>query len=203
MTRRGSMQRTVVLALVSCLSLLVVGCTPRMGIVLLDTKPQQATIYLGAARVGETPVTFELDRRKPVVLQIVKEGYVPTTEYLDADWVDRENSQGHYTTGQYVITGEKQRGFEVRTRRDLTEDPDARRRREALEENAKRLQEWKTLCDSMIGKDYHEVVNRLGLPVQVLDMPNGSKILIFDRNFGDFTLRFETDPRGKIIRWAY
>jgi hypothetical protein len=91
-----------------------------------------------------------------------------------------------------VIKGEKQAGFEVQTKRELKEDTEPRR-----------IQEFRTWCDSMIGKDYNEVVKRLGLPGQTADLPNGNKALIFDRGLPGITPpRFETDSNGIVIRWT-
>ena len=37
----------------------VLGCNPRVGLIVMDTYPQGATVYLNEAKVGETPVTFD------------------------------------------------------------------------------------------------------------------------------------------------
>ena len=146
-----------------------------MGLVVVDTNPQQAMVYVNQTRVGETPVTFELDLRKPVMLKILKEGYVPETELLDVEWVRREYREGRYTAGDYVIQGKMQGGFEVRTKRELMEDANTRKLRGVDEENARRLQDFTTWCNSMVGKDYQEVVNRLGLPGKLSKCQTGTR----------------------------
>jgi hypothetical protein len=202
MNRRRSMQRIVVLARASCLSLLLAACNPKLGFVLLDTNPSQATVFLDANNIGETPVRFDLDLEKPVMLRILKEGYVPVTEHLNLYWAQREYRDGHYTKGNYLIKGEMQGGFQIQTTRDLKEDLEAKRQAQRREEEAKRRREFLDWCNSMIGKDYHEVVNRLGLPGQTLDMPNGNKTLIFERGVPGVIPRFETDPNGIVIGWT-
>lgn len=203
------MPRTVVLVLASCLSLFLAGCNPKLGIVVLDTNPSQATVYVAGKKIGEAPVQFELDLTKPVSLRIVKEGYVPATEFLTLSWAQQEYREGRYKKGDYFIQGQKQSGFEIQTTRVLQEDPavkkraeDAKNETQRREEEEKRVRELMDWCQSMVGKDYHEVVNRLGLPGQTADMPNGNKVLMFERGASWFKPRFETDPNGIVIRWT-
>ncbi len=71
------------------------------------------------AKVGETPVTFEFNMEKPVSMRIVKEGYKPQTEQINVDWVKSEYHRGHYGKGEYMLGGQMQKGYEVRTLREL------------------------------------------------------------------------------------
>ncbi len=113
------MKRRVVVTLMLCIFMLVLGCNPKVGLVVLDTSPQGATVYLNEERVGETPVTFEFDMEKPVTLKILKEGYEPKTQNLNVGWVKSEYHQGKYSKGDYMIKGTMQKGFQVRTTLDL------------------------------------------------------------------------------------
>ncbi len=54
----------------------------------------------------------------------------------------------------------------------------------------------------MAGKDYHEVVHRLGQPGETLDMPYGKKTLILNRRFRDAKPRFETNLSGIVVGWS-
>jgi hypothetical protein len=203
MTRRFGMKNAMAVAFTLCIPILLLGCNPKMGLVVVDTNPQQAMVYVNQTKVGETPVTFELDMRRPVMLKILKEGYVPETEFLDVEWVRREHREGRYKAGDYVIQGKMQGGFEVRTKRDLLEDGNTRKLRGMDEENARRLQDFTAWCNSMVGKDYHDVVNRLGLPGETIEMPNGNKTMIFNQGFQESKPKFETDPSGTVIRWTF
>jgi uncharacterized lipoprotein NlpE involved in copper resistance len=118
--RRCTMKKRVVVTLMLCVFLLVLGCNPKAGLIVLDTRPQGAAVYLNEEKVGETPVTFEFDMEKPVTLKILKEGYQPKEEKLNVGWVKSEYHLGNYSKGEYMIKGTKQKGFEVHTIRDLT-----------------------------------------------------------------------------------
>jgi hypothetical protein len=118
------------LALASCLAPFIAGCNPKLGIVVLDTIPSQATVYVAGKKIGETPVQFELDVTKPVSLRIVKEGYVPVTETLTLGWAQQEHREGHYKKGDYLIRGEMRSGFEIQTTRELQGDIAGKRREE-------------------------------------------------------------------------
>jgi hypothetical protein len=117
--RRVVMRRRVVVAFILCISLLGLGCNPRVGLITLDTKPQGAITYLNEQRVGETPVTFEFDMEKPVTLKLLKEGYQPKEEKITVDWVKSEFHRGNYSKGDYVVKGTMQKSFKVYTIRDL------------------------------------------------------------------------------------
>jgi hypothetical protein len=119
MERRVTVKRGVVVASVLCVLMLALGCNPKVGLITLDTKPQGATVYLNAQKVGETPVTFEYDMEKPVTLRLLKEGYQPREEKVTVDWVKSEYHQGNYSKGDYLIQGTMQKSFKVYTIRDL------------------------------------------------------------------------------------
>ncbi len=113
------MKRLIAVAFTLGVSMSVLGCNPKVGLVVLDTNPQGATVYVNDMKVGDTPVTFEFDMDKPGTLRILKEGYQPKLEYLNASWVKSEYHQGHYGKGDYLIKGAMQKGYEIRTLRDL------------------------------------------------------------------------------------
>jgi len=113
------MKRRVVVTLVLCIFIPLLGCNPKVGLVVLDTRPSGATVYLNDKMVGETPVTFEFDLERPVTLRLLKEGYEPRTESLNVGWAKSEYHQGHYGKGDYMLKGMMQKGFEIRTIRDL------------------------------------------------------------------------------------
>ena len=113
------MGRIIAVGLLFGLVLLTVGCNPKMGIIVLDTNPQGAAVYLNGVQAGDTPVKFQFDMNKPVSLKILKEGYKPKEEKLTVDWVKSEYHQGNYSKGDYVIDGVLQKGFQVNTTRDL------------------------------------------------------------------------------------
>jgi len=198
------MKKRLGLAFLVCVPLLALGCTPQVGLVVLDTKPPQATVYLNDTRVGETPVTFKLDLRTPVTLKILKEGYLPKTEVLGVGWVERETRDGHYTEGDYVIQGITRGGFEIHTRRELREDPAVRKQRVWKEkEDSRARRKFKAWGDSMVGKDYHNVVNRLGPPGQTIDLPNGNKTMVFSPTPQGYEPKFETDTSGIVVGWTF
>lgn len=60
-------------------------------------------------------------------------------------------------------------------------------------------------CDSKVGKDYHEVVNKIGYPERTIEMPNGNKTMIFYHAGGlkEYKTKFETDADGQIIGWSF
>ena len=197
------MKMKLVLAFMVCLPLLTIGCNAKWGTVALDTVPQQATVYVNEAYVGETPVTFPLDLRAPVTLKILKEGYMPYTEVLGLAWVQQEYRAGRYTQEAYNAGNMQEKRFHIPTVRVLQEDAGARQLRDLNQENARRLQAFTTWGNSMVGKDYHEIVDRLGLPGETIDMPNGNKTMIFNRGFLDAKPRFETDPSGIVVGWTF
>ena len=113
------MKREVLAGFVLCVFMLALGCNPSVGIIVLDTVPQGAKVYLNEKQVGETPVQFQFDMDKPVKLKILKEGYKPKTESINAGWVKSEFYQGNYAKGKYMIDGEMKKAFEIHTLREL------------------------------------------------------------------------------------
>ena len=102
-------KRSVVAVSLSILTL-ALGCNPRVGLIALDTNPQGATVYLNDVQLGETPVKFEFNMERPATLRILKEGYQPRSERLSVVWVKTEYRQGNYVSGDFLISGEVQRG---------------------------------------------------------------------------------------------
>ena len=191
------------------IALVLAGCNPKLGIGALESNPAQATVYVAGNKIGETPVQFEIDLSRAVSLRIVKEGYEPVMEMITLGWAQREHREGRYKKGDYVIQGKTQSGFEIRTTRVLQEDPvvkqradEAKREAQRRDEEEKRILELMDWCKTTVGKDYHEVVNRFGLPRQTMDLPNGNKLLLFEWGVSWFKPRFETDPNGIVIRWT-
>ena len=113
------MKMKIVGMLVLCAVVFSLGCTSKVGLVALDTRPQGANVYLNDIMVGETPVQFELNLESPVTLRIEKEGYYPQTESLNVRWVKSEHYRGNLIKGQQATEGSSQRTWEVRTARDL------------------------------------------------------------------------------------
>jgi hypothetical protein len=203
MKRRVRMTKKRVLAFMVWIPLLTLGCNAKSGTVALDTIPTAATVYVNEAKWGETPTTFGLDLQRPVTLKILKEGYLPQTEILNVPWAQQEYRAGHYTQHSYMVGKVQEKSFYIRTVRVLQEDVNARRLGDLNQENARRLQEFTTWGNSVVGKDYHEVVDRLGLPGETIDMPNGNKTMIFNRGFLDAKPKFETDPSGIVVGWTF
>ncbi len=113
------MKRKVLVGFMLGISMLALGCNPKVGLIALDTRPQGATVYLNEQKVGETPVTFEFDMEKPVTLKILKEGYQPKEEKLNVGWVKSEYHLGNYSKGDYMVRETVQKSFKVDTTRDL------------------------------------------------------------------------------------
>jgi hypothetical protein len=113
------MKRPIILMVMVCTILLALGCTPKVGLVALDTRPPGASVYVDQRIVGETPVTFVFNMEKPATLKIEKDGYYPKTESLTVSWVKSEYHKGNFVEGTYMIDGNSQKAWEVRTVRDL------------------------------------------------------------------------------------
>ena len=113
------MRRHIAVILLSCMIALTVGCTSKRGLILLNTRPRGATVYLNETEQGVTPVEFEYDLSKPATLTIEKEGYYPEMESLGKDWVLREYQKGNYTKGRFVISGKEKKAWKVTTTRRL------------------------------------------------------------------------------------
>lgn len=175
------------------LPLLMLGCNAKAGWVNLDTVPTEAAVYVDGKSVGTTPLLLYLDLQKPGTLKILKEGYTPLVESFGVAWVRNEYRAGNYSSETYTSRGGQEKRFNVRTVRVLTEDPQARQQ----------LRDFTAWADSMVGKNSHEVVTRLGLPTEIIELPNGNKSMIFKRGIPERTSRFETDARGIVIRWSH
>lgn len=102
------------LSLMTAFSLAVLlvfsGCTKKTGIVRLNTDPQGAKYYVDGIEKGRTPAEFEWDFRRPVMLEIKKEGYHAEQELLNKEWVLYQESKGNYgeikigkTTKQWTV----------------------------------------------------------------------------------------------------
>jgi hypothetical protein len=111
--------RMVVLGVIFGVLLITLGCNPKVGLIYVNTSPEKAAVLINDVPIGETPTKFEFDMLKPVTMKILKEGYKPREEKIDVDWVKAEYHQGHYVPGEYVVFGQKQKAFEVRTIREL------------------------------------------------------------------------------------
>lgn len=114
------MRRLVLAAMMAGALVSLLGCNPRVGLIVLDTNPQGATVYVNETKVGETPVKFEFNMEKPVTMRILKEGYQPATEQINVGWVKSEYYQGHYAKGDFMLEGKMQRGYQVLATRNLT-----------------------------------------------------------------------------------
>jgi hypothetical protein len=112
------MKHTAVI-LVSCIIALTVGCTSKRGLILLNTRPEGATVYLNQTEQGVTPVEFEYDLSKPATLTIEKKGYYPEKESLGEGWVIREYYKGNYTENRFMISGKEKKAWKVTTTRML------------------------------------------------------------------------------------
>jgi hypothetical protein len=121
---------------------------------------------------------------------VLKEGYAPLVESLGVAWVRGEYRAGNYTSETYTIRGGPEKRFHVRNVRVLTADP-----------NARPLGDFRTWADSMVGKNSHEVVTRLGLPEDIIEVPNGNKTMRFTLRIQGWTPKFETDASGTVINW--
>ncbi len=116
---REMLKRGIVSLLMVCGLVLILGCNPKLGLIVFDTRPPGAEVYLNEQKVGETPLTFEFDMDKPVTLRLLKEGYQPREEKINVYWVKSEFYLGNYQKGDYVVQGNKQKAFQVHTTREL------------------------------------------------------------------------------------
>lgn len=95
------------------------GCTSSRGIIDLNSRPREATVYLDGVEQGVTPVQFEYDFKIPARLEIVKDGYYIEDELLNEAWVVREIRKGNYSEGRYMIGGVNSKSWMVNTYRRL------------------------------------------------------------------------------------
>jgi hypothetical protein len=113
------MKKLVMLVGLLGVAMLTVGCTSKVGLIALETRPPGATVHLDQNMIGETPLSFEFNMERPATLKIEKTGYYPKTENLTVGWVKSEYQRGNFTEGVYTINGSSQKAWEVRAVRDL------------------------------------------------------------------------------------
>ena len=96
------------------------GCVSKVGIVRLNTDPPGAKYYLDGIEKGTTPVEFEWDAKRPIMLEIRKEGFHPEEELLNKEWVWYQESIGKY--GE-IRTGKSAKQWTVTINRKLKAAP--------------------------------------------------------------------------------
>ena len=96
------------------------GCVSKVGIVRLNTDPPGAKYYLDGIEKGTTPAEFEWDLKRPIMLEIRKEGYYPEEELLNKKWVEYQGSKGNY--GE-IRTGKSSKQWTVTVNRKLKRAP--------------------------------------------------------------------------------
>ena len=93
------MSKTSMITMMCCAALLILsGCTSDTSIVRLYTEPSGAKYYIDGIEKGATPAEFEWDLKKPILLEVRKEGYHPEQELLNEAWVEYQYSRGNYGT---------------------------------------------------------------------------------------------------------
>ncbi len=113
------MKRRLTITFLLCGITMAMGCTSKRGLIVLNTRPLGATVYLNQTKQGVTPVEFEYDFRQPAKLKIEKDGYDTEKESLDEAWVVREYQKGNYMEGSFTIQGERKKAWKVSTKRRL------------------------------------------------------------------------------------
>ena len=105
-----------------CVAALLIfsGCTEKTGIVRLNTDPAGAHYYVDGVERGTTPAEFEWDSKRPIMLEIRKEGYYTEQELLNKYWVWYQDSRGNYGT---VRVGEAKKKWTVTINRTLKAAP--------------------------------------------------------------------------------
>ena len=115
------MSRTSMITMMCCAVLLIFsGCTGKEGIVRLNTDPPGAHYYVDGVERGTTPAEFEWDSKRPIMLEIRKEGYYTEQELLNKYWVWYQDSRGNYGT---VRVGEAKKKWTVTINRTLKAAP--------------------------------------------------------------------------------
>jgi hypothetical protein len=109
---------TTVLGLVFLVSSF--GCVSKVGIVRLSTDPPGAKYYLDGIERGITPAEFEWDAKRPIILEIKKEGFHPEQELLNKEWVWYQESRGKYAE---IRTGKSSKQWTVTINRKLKAAP--------------------------------------------------------------------------------
>ena len=93
------MSKTSMITMMCCAVLLILsGCTGRTGIIRLNTDPAGAHYFVDGIERGTTPAEFEWDLKKPILLEVRKEGYHPEGELLNEAWLEYQYSKGNYGT---------------------------------------------------------------------------------------------------------
>ena len=118
------MKRHVLVVVFLCMLSLSVGCTHKMGTIMLDTVPQGADVYLNGIMQGITPVSFQWDASLRATLKIEKEGFYPETEELDKSWLIKEHQKRHYSREYIKVDDTTSRVWTVNTIRELKEKKD-------------------------------------------------------------------------------
>lgn len=108
-------ERVLLILLFICIAAFFAGCSSKQGLIALDTRPSQATVYLDGRRVGVTPVEFECDLRTPTTLTIEKEGFYPEREVISRQWVNNELNKGNLVRGRFPIQGRMKKAWKVIT----------------------------------------------------------------------------------------
>jgi hypothetical protein len=115
------MSKTSMITMMCLLFLLSLsGCTGKTGIIRLNTDPPGAAYYVDGVERGTTPAEFEWDLKKPILLEVRKEGYHPEQELLNAAWVWYQESRGNY--GE-IRTGKSSKKWTVIINRKLKAAP--------------------------------------------------------------------------------
>lgn len=116
--RSGAKMKTKTTIIIIVL-LLSVGCTYKKGRISLQSDPPGAEVYVGGAKVGETPTTFDYLCCYLKELKIVKDGYEPRRETLSKLWIKQEARRGGYGETRLVMDGKERKVWTVTTRRVL------------------------------------------------------------------------------------
>jgi len=96
------------------------GCVSKTGILRLNTDPPGAKYYLDGIEKGTTPAEFEWDLKRPIMLEIRKEGFHTEQELLNEKWVEYQGSKGNY--GE-IRTGKSSKQWTVIIDRKLKAAP--------------------------------------------------------------------------------
>jgi hypothetical protein len=115
------MSTTSMITMMCCAVLLILsGCTGKTGIIRLNTDPPGATYYVDGVERGTTPAEFEWDLKRPIMLELKKEGFHHEQELLNEKWVEYQASKGNY--GEFKI-GKATKQWTVTINRTLKTAP--------------------------------------------------------------------------------
>lgn len=90
------MSRLSLIAVLAVVLLVPSSCTKKKGIIRLNTDPQGAKYYVDGIEKGTTPAEFEWDLKRPIMLELKKEGFHSEQELLNKAWFQYQISKGHY-----------------------------------------------------------------------------------------------------------